>query len=124
MPDEATHQSVADSSFITDVKRLGRLRAFLYKQALTVEYPPTPLTFAALSELRWALGGRSPTEAERVTVDTQTEVIFRSLSEPLRRKFLMGELPWWLTLMPILFALVAVAALWLSIASVACRRSR
>jgi hypothetical protein len=119
MLDERAGQFIGDSGFITDVRRLGRLRAFLYKQALTVDYPPTPLSFAALSELQWRPNGRSPTEAERVTVDTQTEVIFRRLSEPLRRKFLMGELPWWLTLLPIAFVCLAVIALVFSIQGVA-----
>jgi hypothetical protein len=102
---------VNEQAFVADVKRLRQSRTFLYKQALSVEMPPTPLTFEEIEILTYSAKGRGPSLGERITVDRLTETIFRTLSEPLRRKFLMGERPWWLSGLPVIFDAVAVISL-------------
>src|SRR5258708_18242446 len=105
-------EAVNDYQFIRDLKRLKELRSFLIQEEIT--FGPeefTLLTFGRLNLLQYNQNGRSPTQEECSDVEHLTQVLFRKLSEPLRRRFILGEIPSWMSLLPVGLALVALVAL-------------
>ena len=101
---------INDRQFIQDLKRLQRLRAFLMQETVSAK-EATALSFGRLNLLRYKLNGREPTQAEWADVERHTRTLFGSLTEPLRRRFVLGEIPVWMAVLPILLALVALTAL-------------
>ena len=103
---------ISDEFFIKDLKRLKELRSFLIEQAVCMDALSSHVTsFGRLNRLRYHPKGRMPTEAEWTTVENNTEALFKVLTEPLRRKFILGETPWWVTMAAAGFALFAVFSL-------------
>jgi hypothetical protein len=110
--DAAESNNINDEQFIRDLKRLKELRSFYIQEAINLgSEESSTLSFGRLNLLQYRYDGRSPTEEEWSGVEYLTQVLFRQLSEPLRRRFILGEIPSWMTLLPALLALVALAAL-------------
>jgi hypothetical protein len=104
--------SVNDEHFIRDLKRLKELRSFLIQEAINVNPGDSGvLSFGRLNLLQHSDKGRAPTQEEWSAVEFHTQTLFRQLTEPLRRRFILGEIPSWVSILPILLALAALAAL-------------
>lgn len=69
------------------------------------------MTFQGLNLLRHSPSGRDPTLEEWTDVERHTETLFAALTEPLRRRFVLGTLPMWVSILPILLAVIALFAL-------------
>jgi hypothetical protein len=111
-PDNIVSNSINDEHFIRDLNRLKELRSFLIQEAIFLgPDESSTLQFGRLNLLRHREDGRSPTQNEWSEVERLTQALFGRLSEPLRRRFLLGEIPSWMSLLPILFAVVALVAL-------------
>jgi hypothetical protein len=103
---------INDAQFISDLKRLKQLRSFLIQEAINVSAEDSRyLSFGSLNLLRFRLEGRAPTEEEWVTVELHTQSLFGLLNEPLRRRFILGEIPGWISILPLGLAAAAIAAL-------------
>jgi hypothetical protein len=110
--------AINDVQFIKDLERLKELRSFLLQEAITISpEDSTSLSFGRLNLLRYRFDGRAPTEEEWSEVELHTRSLFRLLTDPLRRRFILGEMPSWIWILPILLALVALAALIAAIVS-------
>ena len=112
-PDAAKPKGVHidDAQFIRDLKRLKELRSFLIQEAIPLDTQDSrALSFGNLNLLRYGYDGRPPTQEEWAEVESLTQMLFRLLTDPLRRRFLLGEIPTWMSYLPILLALVAVGA--------------
>ena len=111
---------INDEHFIRDLARLKELRSFLIQEAVHIDTTgsnsESPLSFGRLNLLRFSSAGRVPTETEWRQVEQYTWTLFSLLTEPLRRRFMLGEVPWWMAWLPIIFAGTAVASLILAIA--------
>lgn len=107
---------ICDEYFLRDLDRLKKLRAFVQKNNLgAAPSEAAALSFGRLNMLRYDEAGRPPTEAEWAAVDVHTQTFFGLLSEPLRRRFTMGELPWWLSGLPLIFIAIGVISLVMSV---------
>lgn len=73
------------------------------------------LSFGKLNLLRYHPEGRAPTEDEWLAVESDTRKLFGYLSDPLRRRFILGSIPWWVASLPAVFAVIALTALVLSV---------
>jgi hypothetical protein len=104
---------INDPQFIRDLRRLKELRSFLIQEAinLSLDDSNNPLSFGKLNLLRYSLNGRPPTESEWSGVEFHTQTLFRLLTEPLRRRFILGGIPMWVSGLPIFLALLALGAL-------------
>jgi hypothetical protein len=110
--DEPEKCFISDEHFIRDLKRLKDLRSFLIQEAINISPGDSaPLSFGRLNLLQYRPDGRSPTQQEWSEVELQTQTLFRLLTEPLRRRFILGEIPSWISILPILLALLALAGL-------------
>jgi hypothetical protein len=109
---------VSDEHFIRNLKRLKELRSFLIEQAVC---PPgqASLVFGQLNILRFDSAGRMPTEQEWSLVESLTQELFGFLTPPLRRRFLLGNTPQWITWVAIVFAIIAVVSLVASLMTLA-----
>jgi len=112
----AESNDVSDEHFIRDLNRLKELRSFLIQEAINFGPDEDTLSFGRLNLLQYKYGGRSPTQEEWSDVEQLTQILFRQLSEPLRRRFLLGEIPWWMAYLPIGLAIVALVALYTAVA--------
>jgi hypothetical protein len=109
---DADSIDLCDEIFIKDLKRLKELRSFLIEQAVCMDALSSQTTaFGNLNRLRYRQKGRMPTEAEWTAVENNTEALFKLLTEPLRRKFILGETPWWVTYAAAALAAFAVGSL-------------
>jgi len=107
---------INDEQFIGDLKRLKELRSFLIQEAVGLSTDDsTSLSFGHLNLLKYSFNGRTPTEAEYSQVERLTQTLFSSLTEPLRRRFIMSEIPGWVSGLSISLAFVALASLVLAI---------
>lgn len=107
---------IDDYQFIQDLKRLKELRSFLLQEAVSVSpQDSSPLSFGRLNLLRYSPGGRAPSLEEWSQVEAHTQSLFRLLSDPLRRRFILGGIPSWVSIVPGGLALVALLALVLAI---------
>lgn len=107
---------INDDQFIGDLKRLKELRSFLIQEAVGLSTDDsTSLSFGHLNLLKYGFNGRTPTEAEYYQVERLTQTLFSSLTEPLRRRFIMSEIPGWVSGLSISLAFVALASLVLAI---------
>jgi hypothetical protein len=103
---------ICDQKFIDDLARLKRLRDFLMQEAVVI--PPEEscfMSFGELNLLKIGSDGRAPTEKEWTELEDRTQMLFGKLTEPLRRRFLLGEIPSWVTMLSIYMALFALVAL-------------
>ena len=67
--------------------------------------------FGKLNTLRWGLKGRHPTDAEWRLLEDQTEALYRDLDDGVRRRFLYGQIPNWVTKTAIFLGIAAFFAL-------------
>jgi hypothetical protein len=107
-----TDLDVDDKYFIATLRTLTELRYFLTQEAVRI--PPEEVSstsLSTLSQLRFHGRGRRPTAEEWLGLETNTERLFAALSEPLRRKFLVGRISWWRSGLPIAFVLLALLSL-------------
>jgi hypothetical protein len=103
---------INDVQFMHDLKWLKELRSFLIQEAINISPGESdPLSFGTLNLLRYDISGRAPTEEEWSKVELFTQALFRLLTEPLRRRCILGGIPMWVSALPIMLALLAVAAL-------------
>jgi hypothetical protein len=97
-----------DAQFIKDLTRLKELRSFLIEEAAIT----SALSFGTLNLLRYGSDGREPTLNEWSDVEFHTQELFRHLTEPLRRRFVGGEIPSWFAIkLPVSLLLLALLAL-------------
>jgi hypothetical protein len=110
--------SINDEQFIKDLQQLKKLRSFLIKEAVKLEVTDrNAFAFGALNLLRYHPFGRLPTEPEWSQVEFLTQSLFQLPTEAIRRKFVLGGIPWWMSGLPMIFALVGLISLVLSIVS-------
>lgn len=103
---------INDAQFIRDLRRLLELRSFLIQEAISISpEDSTTLSFGRLNLLRYNFTGRAPTQQEWSEVELHTQELFRLLTDSLRRRFILGEIPAWISILPMALALVALAAL-------------
>src|SRR3954466_13398107 len=94
----ATDSDVDDENFVASLKRLTELRYFLLQEAVRI--PPGKNASIALSDLnplRLHKDGRRPTADEWVALEANADRLFGALTEPLRRKFIVGRTSWWIS---------------------------
>ena len=109
---DKTSVCICDEKFLNDLGRLKRLRDFFLQEA--IEIPPEEscfLSFGELNLLRPGPNGRRPTEAEWTDLEDRTQVLFGRLTYSLRHRFLLGEIPSWITTLSMAMALLALLAL-------------
>jgi hypothetical protein len=103
---------INDEQFISDLKRLKDLRSFFIQGAVNLNVSDLrALSFGRLNLLRFQQSGRAPTEDEWGEVEYRTQVLFSLLTEPLRRRFILGEIPFWMAWLPIILAGIGLASL-------------
>ena len=90
-----------------DLTRLKQLRSFLVQEAAIKH----AVEFRELNGLKYDQHGRAPTADEWAKVEFLTQVLFAELTEPLRRKFTLGETPGWIATLPIFLGMAALFAL-------------
>jgi hypothetical protein len=110
-PETPDQSLINDHGFIKDLNALKELRSFVIREAVNVE-DPTALSFGRLDLLRYDANGVAPTQEDWSEVELHKRTLFSLLTEPLRRKFLLGEIPMWLAALPVAFAAVALLALY------------
>ena len=105
--------TISDFSFMHDLKRLKELRSFLINEAINLrpEDDSRTLSFGGLNLLTFGEKGRRPTEEEWTAIETHTQTLFQLMTEPLRRRFLLGQIPAWIAVLPIIFCTFAVVSL-------------
>lgn len=109
---------VDDLNFIHDLKRLKDLRSFLIQEAVRADHGSADaLSFGKLNLLKYSPNGRPPTEDEWTDIERHTQVLFGMLTEPLRRRFVLGGISWTVAWLPIILVLIAAASLILAILS-------
>jgi hypothetical protein len=103
---------IADGRFVKDVRQLIQLRTFLIREVegLTVEQSAA-LKLGELNDLVYAPAGRRPTAAEWDKVEVATQSMYSILSEPLRKKFALGEVSPYMMTFPVLLVISAAVAL-------------
>jgi hypothetical protein len=77
---------------------------------------PGALDFGRLNTLRSGLRGRYPTEDEWKLLAENTERLYRQLDDDVRRWFLYGQIPGWVTQTAILLGTAALVALVFAVA--------
>lgn len=107
---------VSDLQFIGDLKALKNLRSFFIREAVSVSGSEAlSLALGNLNRLYYEEGARRPTVAEWAQVEQLTQELFGYMTEPLRRKYILGTIPWWISALPILLTVVALVSLILSV---------
>jgi hypothetical protein len=104
--------TICDEQFIRELKQLKALRSFLIEQAVLLR--PTEsgvISFGALNSLRYDRNGRRPDPEEWARLEDLTQELFRHLTDPLRRRFLYEQIPWWMTQLAIILGVVAIVSL-------------
>jgi len=110
---------IDDEQFIRDLGRLKELRSFLIQETvLTGATESSALSFGQLNQLRYRGHGRAPTEEEWAAVERHTQLLFALLTPSLRRRFVLGGLPWTIAWLPISFAAVALLSLLLAVIAI------
>lgn len=104
--------SINDARFIKDLDRLKDLRTFLIQEAIpTTAEESAALSLGDLNLLQWDVKGRVPTLEEWSELEKGTRTLFRPLSDAQRRRFLVGEIPPWVSTLAIWLAVAAIVAL-------------
>jgi hypothetical protein len=90
---------INDPQFMDDLEQLKLLRSFLIQQAVPLKRGENALSFGKLNRLRrvWTTGGRSPTLEEWEELEKNTQELYSHLNESLRRRFLYGQIPAWVS---------------------------
>jgi hypothetical protein len=103
---------IGDGYFMRDLDRLRELRSFLIQEAVRVPADDAgALSFGHLNLLRYSPDGRAPTEEEWSNVERLTQTLFGALTDPLRKRFVLGAIPRWVSLLPLALSGVALASL-------------
>jgi len=103
---------INDERLIQDLERLRELRSFLIQEAVRLgPDDAVALSFGKLNLLKYHPDGREPTEDEWLAVESDTRRLFGHLSDPLRRKFILGSIPLWMAMLPVVLAVLALASL-------------
>ena len=111
-PTVAPTNKINDMQFTSNLQRLKNLRTFFLKEAIqTGPEDSTCLSLGSLNTLQYGDTGREPTADEWESMESHTQTLFRLLNEPLRKRFILSDIPAWVSLLPIVLALVALASL-------------
>jgi hypothetical protein len=102
---------INDLRFMDDLEKLKQLRSFLIEQAVQLGPTERTLSFGDLNLLRYRPNGRSPSLREWVEMEQLTQELFGHLSDPLRRRFLYSNLPWWVAQVAVVLGIVAVVSI-------------
>jgi hypothetical protein len=103
---------INDYDFITNLDHLKKLRAFLQREAVKLEPDQvSSLSFGSLNLLHFSSEGRDPTDEEWCQIEGATQRLYSHLTEDLRRKFVMGNIPMWVPVLPIALIFIALVAL-------------
>jgi hypothetical protein len=103
---------INDLQFMKDLRHLKELRSFLIREAINISPSDSnPLSFGKLNLLQYSPNGRAPSEGEWSDVEFHTQTLFGLLTDPLRRRYILGGIPMWVSGLPILFSLLALGAL-------------
>lgn len=102
---------INDIRFVDDLEKLKQLRSFLIEQAVPLGPTEVTLNFGSLNLLRYRPNGRTPRLDEWTTLEELTQELFRHLSEPLRRRFLYSNLPWWVAQVAVVLGCLALTSL-------------
>jgi hypothetical protein len=100
---------ICDSRFMRDLEQL-KVRSFLIQHALSVKTKGA-MDFSGLNTLRLGSRGRYPREDEWKRFEEYTEALYRDLDDDVRRKFLYGQIPGWVTKTAIILGGAALVAL-------------
>ncbi len=84
--------SICDKQFMDDVTQLKALRSYMIRQAKSTEAGIIEL--GDLNLLRFDEKGRFPTYAEWTDLEHRSNELYQHLTEPDRRRFLYGQIPW------------------------------
>ena len=107
-----TEFDISDPFFMQDLAKLRELRSFLIREAVKLNSPDKGcLSFGELNLLRYKNNGRAPNENEWAQVEFHTQSLFSLLTDPLRRRFILGGIPWWASGLPLVFAAIALISL-------------
>jgi hypothetical protein len=102
---------INDIRFMDDLEKLKQLRSFLIEQAVQLGPTERTLSFGDLNLLRYRPNGRSPSLPEWMEMEQLTQELFGHLSDPLRRRFLYSNLPWWVAQVAVVLGITAVVSL-------------
>lgn len=105
---------IKDQDFMRDLKRLRALREFLRQSEVQISKEGREAcAFGDLNLLQNGLGmkGRPPTRWEWDEVEWRTQFIWDLLSESSRKRFILGEIPGWISPAILLLAAAALGAL-------------
>jgi hypothetical protein len=103
-------KTINDMQFIRDLNRLKELRSFFIQEAVRVD-DQGALSFGELNLLRYSQTGRPPTQDEWSDVEYHTQTLFGLLTEPLRQRFVRGDIPAWIAALPFALMILALTAL-------------
>lgn len=109
-PQAPESTTVNDAKFFKDLTRLRELRSFLIQEAVRLGNPGA-LDFGELNVLQCAPHGRAPTKREWSSLESRSQVLFGCITEPVRRRFLFGQIPMWVVVLPLVLMLGAMLAL-------------
>jgi hypothetical protein len=103
---------IADRQFMHDLNQLKALRSFLIQAVVSPRLSESPIYFGSLNTLRYGLtGGRLPTSKEWALLEELTNDLYSNIDGTVRRRFLYGQLPTWVTLTAIVLGVVAFVSL-------------
>lgn len=104
------NNTINNLQFFNDLTRLKELRSFLIQEAVKLDNP-SALQFGPLDLLQCSAKGRTPTREEWEQLESRTQLLFGTLTEPLRRRFLFGRIPMSVAILPAWLLLAAMLAL-------------
>lgn len=107
---------INNQQFMCNLKRLQELRTFLIQEAIFKSDGGT-LASESLNRLQYNPQGREPSSGEWDELEFLTQKLFGLLSDPLSRRFVLGEIPRWVAFLPILLAFVALTSLLVAVGS-------
>jgi hypothetical protein len=114
LPPVIADNQINDARFYKDIRLLINLRGFLIKEVegLTPEQSEA-IKLGSLNDLALVKrnSGRRPTAVEWDKVEVLTQNMYSMLSEPLRKKFALGEVSLWFMAVPIFLVLMAAFVL-------------
>lgn len=102
---------ICDQQFIHDLDQLKALRSFCIRQAVSVRSSDGAVHLDALNTLRYHPRGRWPSSDEWEKLEVSTDQLYHNLDENVRRRFLYGQIPDWVTKTAIVLGVVSVVAL-------------
>jgi hypothetical protein len=106
---------IKSREFMEALTRLKDLRSIFLDEG--IELKPGELALLTLGDLNLlqldekSPEARDPKEAEWIHLESVTQLLFRRLTEPVRRKFILGHIPRWIPVAPVFLGLAAATAL-------------